>query len=145
MKVSAVQFANCSAAEEHTTTMTVEGNKTIARRVLEDLVTRGRLEVVDEIYARSFEFRDPTMGRTITMHEGMKDFTRELRAQAPDISVTIEEEIAEGDAVVHRWTARWHSAPSGELWTVPGISIYHLREGRIVSEYVIPDGNQENL
>ena len=45
--------------------------------------------------------------------------------------------------MVHRWTARWHMAPGGEFWTVPGISIYHLREGRIVSEYVIPDGNQE--
>ena len=114
-------------------------NKAVARKVLEDLVTQGRLEVVDEIYAPSFEFRDPTAGQTITTHEGIKDLTRDIRTRTPDIRVTIEEEIAEGDAVVHRWTARGHHALTGKSTAVPGISIYHLREGRIVSEYVIPD------
>ena len=119
--------------------MPVVENKAVARRVLEDLVTQGRLEVVDEIYAPSFEFRDPTAGQTITTHGGIKDLTRDIRTRAPDISIAIEEEIAEGDAVVHRWTARGHNALTGKSTTVPSISIYHLREERIVSEYVIPD------
>ena len=85
--------------------MPVVENKAVARRVLEDLVTQGRLEVVDEIYAPSFEFRDPTAGQTITTHAGIKDLTHDIRTRTPDIRVTIEEEIAEGEAVVHRWTA----------------------------------------
>ena len=123
--------------------MSIEGNKAIARRVLNELIAQGRLEVVDEIYATSFKLHDPNMGRVVTTHDGVKELALELRTQGPDISFDIEEEIAEGDAVVQRWTARWHMAPSGEPWTVPGISIYRFREGRIVFEYVIPDGNQE--
>ena len=91
-------------------------------------------------YATNFELIDPTAGLVITTHEGVKDLTRTLRAQSPDLSVNIEEEIAEGDVVVHRWTARGLNPRTGEIQQTPGISIYHLREGRIVSEFVIPDG-----
>ena len=118
--------------------MDIEQNKTVARRVLEDLVSDGRLEVVDDIYAPSFEFRDPTAGQTITTREGIKVLTRDIQTRTPDIGIVIDEEMAEGDAVVHRWTARGHNAITGEPTTVAGISIYHLREGRIVFEYVIP-------
>jgi len=50
----------------------------------------------------------------------------------------IEEEIAEGDAVVHRWTARGHNALTGKSTTVPGISIYHLREGALCGSALSP-------
>jgi ketosteroid isomerase-like protein len=117
----------------------IEDNRTVARRVLHDLVSQGRLEVVDQIYAQAFEFRDPTAGQTITAHQGMRDLTRDVRTRTPDIAVVIEEEIAEGDAVVHRWSASGHDAGTGKFWTAPGISIYHLQDGRIVSEYVVID------
>jgi ketosteroid isomerase-like protein len=100
---------------------------------------QGRLEIVGQIYAQAFEFRDPTAGQTITTHEGMWDLTRDIRTRTPDIAVLIEEEITEGDAVVHRWTASGHDAATGRSWTAPGISIYHFQQGRIVSEYVVPD------
>ena len=62
-----------------------------------------------------------------------------MRTHTPDMSIVIEEEIADADAVVHRWTAHGHNALTGKSMTVPGISVYHLDGGRIVSEYVIPD------
>jgi ketosteroid isomerase-like protein len=117
----------------------IEENRAVARRVLDDLVSQGRFEIVDQIYAQAFEFRDPTAGQTITTYEGMRSLTRDIRSRTPDIAVVIEEEIAEGDAVVHRWTASGHDAGTGRFWTAPGISIYHLDEGRIVSEYVVLD------
>ena len=119
--------------------MSIEENRAVARRVLDDLVSQGLFEVVDQIYAPVFEFRDPTAGQTITTHEGMRDLTHDVRARTPDIAVLLEEEIAEGDAVVHRWTASGHDAGSGRFWAAPGISIYHLHDGRIVSEYVVLD------
>ncbi len=119
--------------------MPIGENRAVARRVLDDLVSQGRLEVVDQVYAPAFEFRDPTAGQTITTHEGMRELTRDIRTRTPDIAVLVEEEIAEGDAVVHQWTASGHDAGTGRFWTAPGISIYHLQEGRIVSEYVLPD------
>ncbi len=119
--------------------MTIEENRAVARRVLEDLVSQGRIEVVDQIYAQAFEFCDPTAGQTITTHDGLRDLTRDIRTRTPDIAVLIEDEIADADAVVHRWTASGHDAGTGKFWTAPGISIYHLHQGRIVSEYVVFD------
>ena len=121
------------------TAVPVEENRAVARRVLDDLVSQGRLEVVDQIYAQAFEFRDPTAGQTITTYEGIRDLTRDIRTRTPDIVILIEEEIAEGDAVVHRWTASGHDAATGRFWTAPGISIYHLQAGRVISEYVVVD------
>lgn len=119
--------------------MSTEENRAVARRVLDDLVSQGRVELVDQIYAQAFEFHDPTAGQTITTHQGMRDLTHEVRTRTPDIAIVIEEEIANGDAVVHRWIASGHDARTGRFWSAPGISIYHLDEGRIVSEYVVID------
>jgi predicted ester cyclase len=121
--------------------VTVPGNenRAVARRVLEDLVSLGRLEVVDQIYAPVFEFHDPTAQQTITTHEGIRNLTRDIRTRTPDIAIRIEEEIAEGDTVVHRWTATGHNAASGRSVSMIGISVYHLQEERIVSEYVVID------
>ncbi len=119
--------------------MPIEENRAVARRVLDDLVSQGQFEVIDQIYAQTFEFRDPTAGQVITTHEGLKELTRDIRTRTPDIAIVIEEEIAEGDVVVHRWTASGHDAGTGRSLTLPGISIYHLREGRIISEYVVVD------
>jgi hypothetical protein len=118
--------------------MSVEANKAVCRQVLEDLVTDGRFEVVDAIYASSFDFFDVAAGQTITTPEGLREYTRGLRTRMPGIRITIDEEIADGDAVVHRWTARGTDEATGKAWSMPGISIYHLHEGRIVSEYVLP-------
>ncbi len=119
--------------------MPIEENRAVARRVLDDLVSQGQFEVIDQIYAQTFEFRDPTAGQVITTHEGLKELTRDIRTRTPDIAIVIEEEIAEGDVVVHRWTASGHDAGTGRSLTLPGISTYHLREGRIISEYVVVD------
>ena len=80
--------------------MPIEENRTVARRVLDDLVSQGRLEVVNQIYAQAFEFCDPTAGQTITARQGMRDLTRDIRTRTPDIAVVIEEEIA----VSMRWS-----------------------------------------
>ncbi len=69
----------------------------------------------------------------------MRDLTRDIRTRTPDITVLIDEEITEGDAVVHRWTASGHDAGAGRFQAAPGISTCHFQHGRIVSEYVVRD------
>jgi predicted ester cyclase len=61
-----------------------------------------------------------------------------LRAAFPDLHQTIEEQIAEGDKVAYRWTARGTHlgelmgiAPTGNRVMFTGISIAHLAEGKI--------------
>jgi steroid delta-isomerase-like uncharacterized protein len=63
-------------------------------------------------------------------------------AAMPDLRLTIEEQIAEGDAVVTRWAATgthldalFGIAPTGRQVRVTAIHIHHLRDGRIVDQW----------
>jgi steroid delta-isomerase-like uncharacterized protein len=65
-----------------------------------------------------------------------------MRAAFPDTRMTIEDEIAEGDKVVIRWTIRGtHKgeymgiAPTGKEVTVTGISVYRIERGKIVEDW----------
>jgi steroid delta-isomerase-like uncharacterized protein len=60
----------------------------------------------------------------------------------PDAEVTIEDQLAEGDKVVTRWTGRGtHQGelmgvpPSGNRVEVPGITISRIEGGKIVEEW----------
>ena len=71
--------------------------------------------------------------------EGYKGIVATLRSAFPDYTITIEDQVAEGDKVVTRWRARGiHRgpyvgvAPTGrEIWLF-GIHIHRLERGRIV-------------
>ena len=63
-------------------------------------------------------------------------------AALPDLRLTLEEQVAEGDAVVTRWSARgtqlgplFGIPPTGRTVTASAIHIHHLREGRIVEQW----------
>lgn len=86
--------------------MPIEENRAVARRVLDDLVSQERFEVIGQIYAQAFEFREPTAGLTISTHEASGMLTRDIRMRTPDITIVIEEEIAEGDAPPRPATVR---------------------------------------
>lgn len=43
--------------------MPIEENRAVARHVLDDLVSQGRAELTEQIYAQVFVFRDPTAAR----------------------------------------------------------------------------------
>jgi steroid delta-isomerase-like uncharacterized protein len=60
----------------------------------------------------------------------------------PDLNVTVEDEIAEGEMVVTRWTIRGtHQgdlegiAPPGQQIELEGITIHRIEGGKIVEEW----------
>jgi steroid delta-isomerase-like uncharacterized protein len=60
----------------------------------------------------------------------------------PDLNVTVEDEIAEGDKVVTRWTIRGtHKgdlegmAPTGKQIVLQGITIHRIEGDKIVEEW----------
>ncbi len=68
------------------------------------------------------------------------------RAAFPDVRSTVEEQIAEGDRVVTRWTARGtHTgdfqgmAPTGKSFTLTGITIERVVDGKIAEVWVNRD------
>jgi steroid delta-isomerase-like uncharacterized protein len=92
-----------------------EQNKAQIRRVFEEVYNRGDLSVVDEVAARDLVIH--ASSQDIRGREGAKKYVAALRAGFPDLQFTIEDQIAEGDMVVTRWSAR--GTHSGTFQRVP--------------------------
>jgi len=117
-----------------------ETNKAVVRRLIEAMNT-GNLSIVDELVSNNFVYHEPTLGER-RGRQGSKDVINTYRTAFPDAKVTIDEQIADGDTVVTRWTATGtHTgillglAPTGRRVTCTGILISHLQNGKVVEEF----------
>jgi steroid delta-isomerase-like uncharacterized protein len=118
--------------------MSAEEKKAIVRRLFEELWNQGKLDVADEIFATDYIFHEPVAGE-VRGPEGFKQFVSMYRIAFPDLQFRIEDQIAEGDKIVTRWTAT--GTHKGELMgisptsvqvTVTGIGIARTDGGKIV-------------
>ena len=128
--------------------MSTEQNKAICRRLYEEAWSRGNLDVADELLAADYQ----GIARDTRGSAGFKRNVGGRRATWPDLQVTIEDQIAEGDLVVLRLTFRGTHrgpltgfgladiAPTGTATTVTGIHIHRLVGGKIVEHWGLVDG-----
>lgn len=77
-----------------------EANKALVQRMFDEIWNKGNLDVVDEIIATNYV--NPS--DNIRGPEEFKQFVAGLLTGFPDLHMTIEDQIAEGDKEVHRWT-----------------------------------------
>lgn len=121
-----------------------EQNKAITRRIFDEIESQGKLAVADEIFARDFINHLP-FGE---MHgtEGAKQFATMLRTAFPDLHTTVRDQIAEGDRVTTRWTARGTQKgpfqgvpPTGRQMEIGGITISRIANGKIIEQWGNPD------
>jgi steroid delta-isomerase-like uncharacterized protein len=119
-----------------------EQNKAISRRLVEEAFNEGKLDVIDELVAPDFVNHDPSDPGGIRGPEGLKKFVRTYRSAFPDIRVTFEDQIAEGDKVVSRWSGSGTQKgelmgmpASGKQATVTGITIDRLEGGKIIESW----------
>lgn len=118
--------------------MSVEQNKVVARRVHEEIFMRGDLHVADEIFAPNARFHGPDWAPGATGPEVIKEDARTYRSAFRIDALTRDDEIAEGDLVVHRWTFTGTHVgdlggikPTGRQVTASGIDILRVQGGRI--------------
>jgi len=116
--------------------------KGITRRMVEEVFNMGRLDVIDEIIAPGYVGHDPALPQDVAGPDGERDLVRGYRAAFSDLTLTIDDQIAEGDRVVTRWTARgthsgdlWGIAATGKEVTVTGTAIDRIEDGRIVESW----------
>jgi ketosteroid isomerase-like protein len=114
--------------------MSLEQNKAIVRRVFAEIANRGDMSVVDELYANDFVDHSAFPGQA-PGPAGIKEAVGDFRSLFPDLEVTIEDLVAEGDKVVSRETWRGTHASSGRAARGEVIHIFHLKDGRIVEEW----------
>ena len=79
-----------------------EENKAIVRRQEEELFTQGNLDAADEVYAPDYVGHDPSNLEDIQGLEAAKQAAADYRKAFPDLRVSVEDVIAEGDKVAVR-------------------------------------------
>ena len=111
----------------------------VARRFFDEVFSEGKLDLVDELFATDYVGHPSGNEETTRGPEGVKEYVAALRGAVSDLTVTIEDQIAEDDKVVTRWTAQGtHDgqlmgiAPTGRGAAVTGITIQRVTEGRVV-------------
>src|SRR5215210_5252608 len=120
-----------------------EENKALTRRSWE-IVATGSLDTLDdalqEVYADDIVMHEPD--EDVRGIEGLGQFVSMIRSALPDLHITLEGDIAEGDKVVSRWGAQGtHQgelmgiAPTGNEVAITGITIHRIEEGKIVEEW----------
>jgi steroid delta-isomerase-like uncharacterized protein len=120
----------------------LEANKAISRRLVEEAFNDGRLEVVDELIAPTFVNHDPSVTGDMVGPEGTKQLIEGYRTAFPDLRITVEDQLAEGDRVATRWTATGtHQAEllgiaaTGKQATITGLTIDRIEDGKIVESW----------
>ena len=111
-----------------------EANKTVVRRLVDEVFNGGDVEVIDELYSPQ-------------LAGAARRWIAPFRASFPDVHMEIVELIAEGDTVVGRFTCsathlgQWlEQAPTGRRFErVDEVGIFRLRDGRIADAWSLED------
>jgi predicted ester cyclase len=118
-----------------------ERNKAAARAVFEVWST-GEIERLDELVARHVLHHDPYDPNASEGLVGMKRTIELNRSAFPDIQLTVEDQVAEGDKVVTRWRGEMThtgklmgAAPTGQRVTITGITIDRFEDGKVVEAW----------
>ena len=119
-----------------------EQNKAVSRRIAEELFEGGQLDLADELLDASFVGHDVATPESIRGPEGLKQQAQGYRAAFPDLELTIENQIAEGDFVATSWTARgthkgdlFGIAPTEKQVTINGVTIDRFKGGKIAEAW----------
>lgn len=114
-------------------------NSALIRRWFEEVWNNGRMEAIDEMASPDVVGHGQAQHAIDIGIEQFRNFATDLRNAFPDMQVTIDQTIEEGDKVVAHWTSTMtHKgaflgfAPTGKKATVTGISIQRIANGKIV-------------
>lgn len=122
--------------------MSADSNKALSRRFMEEAFNAGNLDVIDELVAPGFVNHDPAAPESTVGPEAAKASIEGYRMAFPDLRIKVEDQIADDDRVVTRWSGT--GTHQGELMGIPatgkqstvtGISIDLIVDGRIAESW----------
>lgn len=118
--------------------------KAKARRLYEDVLNAGKLDVLNEVATAGFIEHDPLPGQTDGL-EGLRQRVVMLR-DGLAATYAIQDLIAEGDRVVVRWTnegthaAEFLGIPAtGKRFSIAGIDIFRVEDGKLAEHWHVVD------
>ena len=116
-----------------------EQNKAIARRAFEEILSGGRFELAEELYAK--DFINHGIHRNASLEEDQAAL-KGWHEAFPDVSITPEKLIAEEDLTTIYWVARGTNTgagnglpATGKKAELAGITIWRITDGKIKEEW----------
>ena len=116
-----------------------EQNKAIAKRAFEEILSGGRFELAEELYAKDF------INHGIRRNASLEEDQAALKGwheAFPDVSIVPEKLIAEDDLVTIYWIARGTNTgtgnglpATGKKVEQAGITIWRIVSGKIKEEW----------
>lgn len=121
--------------------MSAQENKALVQRFLDEVISKGNPDAADTVCSANFTWHGGSTGE-VTDLVTFKQLVAPFFTGFPDLAVSSEEMIAEGDKVMSRY--RWHGTQRGAFFGIPatdkqvtvtGISMYRIADGKIVEEW----------
>ena len=109
--------------------MSAEENKRVVNRFVQEILTAGKLELVDELLAPNYS--NPSVGAT--SREAFKGVLSGLKQAVPTRNFAVEGSIAEGDSVVI-WGRMTFTLSDGKKVPMRLLTRYRLANGKIVED-----------
>ena len=126
--------------------MSIEQNKALVRRLVEEVISRHNMSVIDEIVSPDFVENEELPPGIPPGREAPRFLFNMLHSAFPDFKATIEQLIAEGDKVVVYMT--WTGTQKGEFMGIPPtgkrisigvMDIIRVAGGQLVEHWGIMD------
>jgi len=118
-------------------------NKAVVRRYVEEAFNKNNPSLVDELCSPQYQHHDPGTPTARSGPAALKQVISIYHTAFPDVRITIDDQIAEGDQVVSRWTGQGTHrgelmgvAPTGRQVKVSGIQIDRISGGKFVEGWV---------
>lgn len=128
-----------------TDSTTLEANKRLVRHIPEDVLTNGRLDLLDDVYAG-----DAVEHHTAGDQRGLpaiRESFEAFLAAFPDVTQTVEDVVADGDTVAMRLSVRGtHDGgglmgfdPTGREIDVQQMVFARVEDGKVAERWVLWD------
>ena len=122
--------------------MTAEDYKAIDRQCFEEVWTKGNAGAVDRFYATTFVGHHPPR---VDIHgrDGIRKQLKKTHEAYVDVRYTLDDQIAEGNETLTRWTMRGTPrkairgvAPTGRPVTITGLTLMQYNaDGQMQEEW----------
>lgn len=132
-----------AAAQEAPPADPTATNKALVRRYIDEILSAGRLQVLNELLSADFVDSTPGAPEDVRGPEVIRRSQQRAREVFPEIQYKVDDLIAEGDKVVARYTVRAATAASelapSKKVEVTGITIFRIGEGKIREAWIVND------
>jgi predicted SnoaL-like aldol condensation-catalyzing enzyme len=128
------ELGSALAQDATPATGSTEANKAIVRRVFEDAINTHNPALVYELYAPEFVDRNASPGQ-LPGPAGIEQALIYFNTILPDVEVTVDASIAEGDLVATRETWRGTDPTTGREVEGKTLHFWRLADGKIIEEW----------